>query len=67
MAEFQPSEEAIAKLLARFTPRELAIGYLRTRRKLRTYQDLDRARFEHTAAPDDVRRTFNRIFEGNDR
>ncbi|NBE05959.1 hypothetical protein [Paragemmobacter ruber] len=32
---WQPSEERITDLLARFTPRQLAIGYLRAQRRAR--------------------------------
>lgn len=35
-ARFDPSEEQIAELLKRFSPRQLAIGYLRAQRRARS-------------------------------
>lgn len=39
MAVFQPSEEAIQKLVAKRSPRQLAIAYLRVRRQLKLAED----------------------------
>lgn len=54
-SRFDPTEEQIAGLLERFTPRQLAIGYLRAQRRARSAEaafdvmgsvsDLQRAAF----------------------
>lgn len=77
-SDFSPSEEAIESLLARFTPRQLAIGYLRAQRRartsdlaFRTLDDITTAKdairdggsFEDIIAPlDRAKRRFNREF-----
>jgi hypothetical protein len=53
---WQPTDAAIAEVLAKYTPRQIAIAYLRAKRRARQAETAFQAMDEITAATESVRR-----------